>query len=223
MARQTWAEMETEVLTRMAKQNDSTTYSPRVQRALEASYRQVCHLFKHRELEQTATGLVLSTSAPTLSISAVTPEVFIPTSFDLLDVSSVWIKTLLPSSFASILQARKPASAPGEPEQFSLYGETLQFDRTSDVAYRGTLYYLAKPTTPVFTGSNYPDIDDVWDEPIMQYAVLIASGNLGYSQASGSIRQVLQDFLQGSPETRLGQARIGARTQDAEEREDHIG
>lgn len=186
--RRTWAELRTELLTRLG--NDSLT--TRAEEWLAAVHLDLALLYHHPELDTFDQSLVASTANPFVTLPA---DCYVVVGVIIRDVASGDILASLEPTGAHFSFVRYNGTT-GEPTKYSRWGNRLWFDKLPTQAHPIDLLYYALPAAPDFAGSASPALNQLWDEHILDGAVARAQGCLWRPEIAGVHADMLTDFLQ---------------------------
>lgn len=199
--RQTWEQMRDEVLRRMGKLN-VPSWESRMERFLTAAYYDIALTFHHYPLEgQVVMGVFGNTEETTWrfqsDVNYPNGAIYSLLSIRLRDGNGQVFQTTQ-ENVKFIWQERREK---GRPERWARRDDrTILWDREADVDYLADVYYYGYPRPPDFEVASPSELDELWDEHIMQRAMFLAAPATWRYDMSQVQVQTLQEFLQAQPQ-----------------------
>lgn len=190
MAHQNFQEIRNEVMTRLGR-SGVTAFESRAQHLVDAAYQKICQTWFHHELVDDPTPTAaLSLGADNVALPA---DCYLVFGARLKEGSAVrgrlgWMRPIDLFGRYSTTQAR--------PERYSRFGQKLYFECPADSAYTVEIFSYRRPTDPVFTGSpTSPEIDELFDETIIEWATAKGQGALWRPDLSAQGFSTVADFF----------------------------
>lgn len=187
MAHQTFEEIRDEALKRMGR-SGVTALTARVEKLVDASYREVCQTWHHHQLDKESSGLTSSVGSDTVALPADCYLVFGVRLF-----SGSTFKGRL-GYMRTIDLLGQQSTTNGLPTRYTRFASNLVFDRPADAAYSVEVFYYARPADPVFTGAPAPVIDELFDEILVEWTVARGQGMLWRPDLGAAGLQSLAEF-----------------------------
>lgn len=203
IARRTWAQLKTEFLS-AARGINYSGWSSRAEYLLYEAYLDICGLYHHKELEETASGtltgspqyqhyILFETNAHMIVGVAETTSAGLPELFLDQVHFAVW---------AGVFQGTT-SSEYGQPKQWAQFNRIIYFDRKTDASRHYRIYYIRRPADPDFSGSDSPEIAPIWDTHIIELALMRAGVRTGDQMLATINAQAYRDFVSQQPQPLL--------------------
>lgn len=188
MAHQDFEEIRDEVMKRLGR-SGVTAFEARAQHLVDASYREICQTWFHHEL--------VTDPIPTDTLAAASDNVPVPTDCYLLFGVRLKSGSTLkgrPGYMRPMNLFGRATTTAGRPEHYTRFGDKVYFERPADASYTVELFSYARPTDPDFATPGEPEIDELFDEIIIESAVARGQGSLWRPDLSMSGRQSMAEF-----------------------------
>lgn len=201
LARRTWDTMRDEVMTRLGR-SGVTAFESRAEYLLDGVYRLLCQTWHHRELDKISPELTLSSTTSEVPLPS---DLYLPIGARLLDNSSNLLAWLQPRHARALLARDRSDS--GKPSYYAIFGSKLYTDKAADTTYKIVVFYYANPTTPDFAAAAAsPEINQVFDELLIEWAVALGQNALWRPELGQVNLQTMTSFLgrMGHPILALG-------------------
>ena len=190
MAHQTFEQIRDEVMIRLGRKA-VTAFNARAEALVDACYREICQTWFHHELVDDPT--------PTAALSQAASSVAVPADCYLV----FGVRLLSGSTPKGRLGWMRPidlfgrfSATQGLPEHYTRFGQKIYFEKPADAAYTVEIFSYRRPTDPVFTGAPAPEIDELFDEVLIEWATAKGQGALWRPDLAAQGVQSLADFWQ---------------------------
>ena len=202
MAHQNYQEIRDEVMKRLGR-SGVTAFNTRAQNLVDASYREICQTWHHHELDKESSGLTTSVGSDTVALPADCYLVF-------------GVRLLSGSTLKGRLGYMRPidlfgqqSTSNGLPTRYTRFGNNLVLDRPADAAYSAEVFYYRRPTDPDFATPTSPEIDELFDEILIEWATARGQGMLWRPDLGAAGLQSLGEFWSrvANPPLRSGSQR----------------
>lgn len=191
LVRRDWDALLTEAK-RCAGGPQYSAYASRLQQWIKEAYFRIALTYNHYELHKSVTKTVAAgDSSFPLELDA-----FIVMS--VVEVDSTGQPVLVLQLRNEILRQGLWDPNTGQPLFYTRSGtggRTVQFNRALDTARSYEVQYYRKPVAPDFSTGVYSELDEIWDEVILDWAMVRAGVRAwNYEMVSGN-QMLLSDYL----------------------------